>query len=299
MDCEKFDEHVMDAMYGELDELTHASLRRHVDSCGRCSNAFEGLTRAREDAILPMIEPSADLEERILVAERAVYGRAPWYRKVVRAAAWAGSHAMRPQLAMAALFMFVIGSSVLLLRARPGTVAAPVQVDERGSPEASRASEASPVSQAPMAARGAAKGDGDRNDDGEDTKRAKVAAADEPAPDATAAATAAPASEASAIAVLKPAAPGEAAVDKLLADARAVRESSGCSAAAPSFEALAQSHPESEEGKQAQKELEACRMTAAKSPPRPAPPATTTTAAPAAPAPPAGSTAKPPTPGGP
>ncbi len=42
---------------------------------------------------------------------------------------------MRPQLAMAALFMFVIGSSLLLLRARPGTMAPPVLVSEQGRPE--------------------------------------------------------------------------------------------------------------------------------------------------------------------
>ena len=37
MDCEKFDEHVIDALYGELDELTAAALRRHVESCSRCA----------------------------------------------------------------------------------------------------------------------------------------------------------------------------------------------------------------------------------------------------------------------
>ena len=35
MDCEKFDQHVIDALYDELDELTHAALKRHVEGCSR------------------------------------------------------------------------------------------------------------------------------------------------------------------------------------------------------------------------------------------------------------------------
>ena len=37
MDCEKFDQHVIDALYDELDELTHAALKRHVEGCSRCA----------------------------------------------------------------------------------------------------------------------------------------------------------------------------------------------------------------------------------------------------------------------
>ena len=39
---------------------------------------------------------------------------------------------MRPQLAMAALFFLVIGSSLLLLRAKPGTVGHPMKVHATG-----------------------------------------------------------------------------------------------------------------------------------------------------------------------
>lgn len=151
MDCEKFDLCVMDALYGELDELTHEALKRHVEGCARCGAAWAGFKSTRNllasagassprdtvsgGATLPLDEPPDDLERRIMAAERTAHRGAPWYRKIMRGAAWAGSHAMRPQLAMAALFMFVIGSSLLLLRARPGTMAPPVLVSEQGRPE--------------------------------------------------------------------------------------------------------------------------------------------------------------------
>lgn len=135
MDCEKFDQHVMDALYDELDELTYAAMKRHMESCARCASAFNGLRATRDVGIIPLEEPSEDLEARILEAVAVAQKKAPWRRKALRALAWAGSHAMRPQLAMAALFVLVIGSSVLLLRVRPGTVGvAPVRVTERGVP---------------------------------------------------------------------------------------------------------------------------------------------------------------------
>jgi len=135
MDCEKFDQVVMDALYGELDELSSAALRRHVDTCVRCSEAWNGLRSTREGASLPFEEPSDDLEARILTAALAAQKKTPWHRQILRGLAWAGSHAMRPQFAMAALFFLVIGSSLLLLRAKPGTVGTtPVSVTERGVP---------------------------------------------------------------------------------------------------------------------------------------------------------------------
>lgn len=134
MDCEKFDQHVIDALYGELDELTHAALKRHVEGCARCAGVLSGLRATREVGVLPLEEPSGDLEARILDAVATAQRKAPWPRKLLRGLAWAGSHAMRPQLAMAALFFLVIGSSMLLLRAKPGTVGVPVRVTETGAP---------------------------------------------------------------------------------------------------------------------------------------------------------------------
>ena len=135
MDCEKFDQHVIDELYDELDEVTHAALKRHVEGCSRCAASLSGLRATRDVGVLPIEEPSDDLEARILDAVAVAQKKAPWPRKVLRGLAWAGSHAMRPQLAMAALFFLVVGSSLLLLRAKPGTGGfAPVRVTERGAP---------------------------------------------------------------------------------------------------------------------------------------------------------------------
>jgi hypothetical protein len=150
MDCEKFDQHVIDALYDELDELTHAALKRHVEGCSRCAGVWAGLRATREVGILPIEEPPDDLEDRILAAVSVAQRTVPLHKKVLRGLAWAGSHAMRPQLAMAALFFLVIGSSLLLLRARPGTLG-PVRVSELGAPAPDIAAEA-PV------ARGGAQG---------------------------------------------------------------------------------------------------------------------------------------------
>jgi hypothetical protein len=159
MDCEKFDLCVMDALYDELDELTSAALRRHAEGCSRCSGVFNGLRATREVGILPIVDPPADLEDRILEAAFTAQKRTPLRRKVLRGLAWAGSHAMRPQLAMAALFFLVIGSSLLLLKARPG--GGPLRVTERGAPgpEEPIAAEAQPAAAPAAAEASAAPGD--------------------------------------------------------------------------------------------------------------------------------------------
>lgn len=141
MDCEKFDQHVIDALYDELDELTHAALKRHVESCSRCSGIHAGLAATREVGVMPLVEAPDDLEAKILDAVAIAQKTVPFHKKLLRGLAWAGSHAMRPQLAMAALFCLVIGSSLLLLRARPGTLG-PVRVTENGSPAAEAVAEA-------------------------------------------------------------------------------------------------------------------------------------------------------------
>jgi hypothetical protein len=153
MDCEKFDQHVIDELYEELDELTHAALKRHVEGCSRCAAILSGLRATRDVGILPIEEPSDDLEARILEAAFVAQKKAPWPRKVLRGLAWAGSHAMRPQLAMAALFFLVIGSSLLLLRAKPGANGfAPVRVTERGAPAVEAEPSPPTATAAPIAA---------------------------------------------------------------------------------------------------------------------------------------------------
>ena len=228
MDCEKFDQHVIDALYDELDELTAASMKRHMEGCSRCASAFSGLRATREVAILPLEEPSEELESRILFAASAAQRKTPWHRKALRALAWAGSHAMRPQLAMAAVFVLVIGSSLLLLRAKPGTTAiGPVSVTERGEPSPDREEGA-----AQMAAPAS-------------TAQA-VAAADQPAPPAGAAAHArGDGKDSGQDREKQDESKGAKAGDaqSALADAKATESASGCDAALPKYDDVGVRYP--------------------------------------------------------
>ncbi|APR87089.1 Fe-S oxidoreductase [Minicystis rosea] len=231
MDCEKFDQHVIDALYDELDELTFAALKRHVEGCARCAEAWAGLRATREVGILPLEEPPADLEDRILGAVALAQNTVPLHKKVLRGLAWAGSHAMRPQLAMAALFFLVIGSSLLLLRARPGTLG-PVRVSEVGAPAPEITSEQQQAAAAATAAPVAAAADAPAE------APAKVAAGPAPVSPVAAAEGKAKHEER---ALEQETGRTESGADAraALAEAIAVRDSSGCAAAVSKLDAVA------------------------------------------------------------
>lgn len=271
MDCEKFDDCLMDALYGELDELTLGALRRHVDACARCRGVWDGFESTRRAAVLPLEQPPSGLRERILAAERAEQRQAPWHRKLVRGVAWAGSHAMRPQLAMAALFMLVVGSSLLLLRGRHGDLGAPIEVTELGQPTRGEAAAPSPAAAAATgaamaeaetgaarakSARGAREGDvseksgpGATLDDGAGEPR------DQGTPSSPAA-TLAPAPA--------KAGPDEPRTDtaverrRLLAEALAIKASQGCASALGKLQALASEHAGTDEAQTAAREAASC-----------------------------------------
>lgn len=134
MDCEKFDRVVLDLLYEELDELTSAAAKRHMDHCSRCRGIGSGLRATREVGVLPLVEPPESLRERILEAERGVRAQLPLRQRIGRAISVAADYAMRPQLAMAAVLLVMIGTSLLFLRVQPGQRDS-VQVTERGVPE--------------------------------------------------------------------------------------------------------------------------------------------------------------------
>src|SRR5258706_15004142 len=138
MDCEKFDQIIIDAVYDELDELTLAAAKRHADGCQHCQAAWSGLKATRKIGLLPLVDAQVGLDARILSAAREAHGTVPWPKRVGRAISWAGGYAMRPQMAMAAVLVLMLGSSVLVLRAKPersGTAPSRVSVTERGVPE--------------------------------------------------------------------------------------------------------------------------------------------------------------------
>jgi len=151
MDCEKFDPLLLDALDEELDEVTSAAVKRHAAGCARCGPILDGMRSTRRRAHLPLRELPADLDNRILSsvteAEKAVplFGasrgscavaaddEAP--SRAARALSWAGSWAMRPQTAMAAVFLLMIGTSAFVIRSRHSSERpAAVSVTEQGMP---------------------------------------------------------------------------------------------------------------------------------------------------------------------
>lgn len=134
MDCEKFDRIVLDLLYDELDDITGAAGRRHVEHCTRCRDILNRLRATREVGALPLVEVPEGLEVRILDAEHRARRELPTRQRLGRVVSMLAGYAMRPQLAMAALLLLVIGSSLLLLRTRPGEQKN-VLVTERGVPE--------------------------------------------------------------------------------------------------------------------------------------------------------------------
>lgn len=137
MDCEKCEPLLLDELYGELDELTSAAVRRHVGGCARCGGILNGMKATRKLVSLPLVEVPVGLEDRILAAAAEAQKVVPIKSRLSRTISWAGAWAMRPQTAMAAVFLLMIGSTTLLLRnnSRSESAAtAPVTVTQRGEP---------------------------------------------------------------------------------------------------------------------------------------------------------------------
>ena len=298
MDCEHFDQIVLDLLYGELTEgETLLAARRHLERCDRCSGVLSSLRSARQATSLPKVDPPADLRHRLLDAARAAQHQVPWKSRVGRWVSWAGSYAMRPQLAMAALLMLMIGSSLMLLRARPGQ-AERVRITEQGTPEGdhedsspSPAPERVALRTAELAAPRAEASGASRGADTPAPQEARKATGDnEPSPQAAAAPAepgAAAGQAANAEADTEAAAPDEfaaamamynsgdygnafRALDSVankggpnapsaaLHSARAVRSSAGCATALPRFESVMSRFGSSGVGIEARWEAAAC-----------------------------------------
>jgi hypothetical protein len=156
MDCEKFEPLLLDELYEELDELTSAGVKRHVSGCARCAGILNGMKATRRAAALPIMAVPIGLEERILAAAKDAQKQAnvvvPFRAKASRALTVAGRWAMRPQTAMAAVFLLMIGTSAFLIRSNPrATKDSAVSVTVEGSP-APVAQAAAPEAMDPNAA---------------------------------------------------------------------------------------------------------------------------------------------------
>src|SRR5450432_2330158 len=140
-----------------------------MEHCARCRSIGAGLRATREVGMLPLVDAPEGLELRILEAERHATELLPLGKRLGRGLSLLAGYAMRPQLAMAALLMLMIGSSLLFLRAQPGD-REHVLVTERGVPESDNDSVAvmpkKVDSLAPESARVAAARPTVRSDDG-------------------------------------------------------------------------------------------------------------------------------------
>jgi hypothetical protein len=135
MDSDKFDRVVLDLLYGELDELTTAAAKRHMDQSARARDIYAHFRATRQLGVLPPHPPPANFETLVLAGEARILSELPLPQRIGRLVSRLAGYAMRPQLIMGALLLLMIGSSLMFLRARPGLHTA-VQVTERGAPEA-------------------------------------------------------------------------------------------------------------------------------------------------------------------
>ena len=182
MDCEKFDRVVLDLLYAELDELTSASAKRHTEHCTRCRGILSELRATREVGVLPLVDPPEGLEVKILEAERQARKGLPARQRVGRVISLLAGYAMRPQLAMAALLLLLIGSSLVILRGRPGERDS-VMVTEQGLPGSENESLTIPL---PERAPAAAEAPGAVAEGRAEAKAKSAPVAAAPAPAATA-----------------------------------------------------------------------------------------------------------------
>jgi hypothetical protein len=134
MDCEKFEPLLLDELYEELDELTSAAVKRHVASCARCGGILNDLRATRRGIALPIVALPDGLEDRILAAAKEATKVVPIKSRMSRALSVAGSWAMRPQTAMAAVFLLMIGTSAFLIRSKNYASSSPVSVTVEGAP---------------------------------------------------------------------------------------------------------------------------------------------------------------------
>lgn len=136
MDCEKFEPLLLDELYEELDELTSAAVKRHVSGCARCATVLNGMRATRRVAALPIVALPEGLEDRILSAAKEAQKVVPIQSPFARAVSWAGRRAMSPQVAMAAVFLLVVGSTAFVIRSRKPEAPQATAVSDWGAPAA-------------------------------------------------------------------------------------------------------------------------------------------------------------------
>ncbi len=137
MDCTHTTELLLDFVYDELDDVRASAVRKHLDSCSECSIRFSRLSRTRSLAAqLPLVEAPA-LSAAVRAAIESVVTPAavpagsggaegaeviPLHAGRGRASRLferIGEMAMRRQVAMAAVFLVMIGVGLIYYQTHP------------------------------------------------------------------------------------------------------------------------------------------------------------------------------------
>lgn len=138
MDCDVCNNLLLDLLYGELDEVRAAAVRRHLEGCAACRAGHERLSRghALAQKYVPIEAPAPS--EALLTALRAsierasvppveanhspVVALATVEQHPLRIPRWlrqAGEVAMRRQVAMAAVFLLMVGVGLRFYQYQP------------------------------------------------------------------------------------------------------------------------------------------------------------------------------------
>jgi hypothetical protein len=90
----------------------------------------------RRLASLPLVSVPEGLEDRILAAAKEAQKVTPIKSPFARAVSWAGRKAMSPQIAMAAVFLLMIGSTAFVIRSKKAEAPQATAVSDWGAPAA-------------------------------------------------------------------------------------------------------------------------------------------------------------------
>lgn len=134
MDCEQFDRVALDVLYEEAGEYERGTAIQHLSHCSRCNGVYSRLKSAQVSAHFELRVPPPELADQVLVREHTARAGQGIPARLGRWMSIAAGYAMRPQVSMGALFLLMIGASLLFLRAHPGD-RDNVHITEKGVPE--------------------------------------------------------------------------------------------------------------------------------------------------------------------
>ena len=84
MNSDKFDRVVLDLLYGELDELTSAAAKRHMEQSARAREIYAHFKATRQLSVLPAHSPPSNFEASVMERERGALAELPVHHRIGR-----------------------------------------------------------------------------------------------------------------------------------------------------------------------------------------------------------------------